>query len=426
MKTFLKRYLLIGLWMAAACSPALRAGEQGDALPIEDLQMFAEIFGKIKADYVEEIDDKELLKLAIKGMLAGLDDHSAFLEPAGFEKMQTDTDGQFGGLGIEVTKEGGLIKVVAPIEGTPADEAGLISGDYIVEIDGVSVLEMPLHDALTRMRGKPGTEIELTVEREGRDEPFKVGIVRSVIQIQTVRSELLEPGLGYLRLSSFQSGTAQHMRVQIHSLVEDNQDSLDGLVLDLRNNPGGVLSSAVEISDIFLDGGDIVSIKGRIPASRKVYSAQPGDILNAKPMVVLVNAGSASASEIVAGALQDHKRAVIVGTNTYGKGSVQSIIPINFGRALKLTTSLYYTPADRSIQEKGISPDIVSYDYSEAFDIGYGADSESSQGADTAELTLEKKLEADNQLLQAVNLLRGMRIIGSSAREQEVAAEGAT
>ena len=357
-------------------------------------------------------------------MLAGLDAHSAFLEPVGYKQMQTDTDGQFGGLGIEVTKENDLIKVVAPIDGTPADEAGLQSGDFIIEIDGVSVLKMPLNEAVSKMRGEPGTEIGLTIQREGVPDLFQVELVRTVIQLQSVRSELLEPGLGYLRLSSFQSGTAQHMRVQIKALVDDNEGSLDGLVLDLRNNPGGILSSAVEISDMFLDGGDIVSIKGRIESSRKTYSAQPGDILDAKPMVILVNGGSASASEIVAGALQDHKRAVIVGTNTFGKGSVQSIIPINYGRALKLTTSLYFTPDDRVIQKKGIAPDITAelsvngnYDYWDAEQVE--DDSESEEGAEQSETTLAQRMRGDNQLLQAVNLLKGMRIIGSAAEPEQ-------
>ncbi|MCY4148129.1 MAG: S41 family peptidase [Gammaproteobacteria bacterium] len=407
-----------------AISPSLKAAEKDNSLPIEELQMFAEIFGKIKADYVEEIDDKDLLTYAINGMLAGLDAHSAFLEPVGYKQMQTDTDGQFGGLGIEVTKENDLIKVVAPIDGTPADEAGLQSGDFIIEIDGVSVLKMPLNEAVSKMRGEPGTEIGLTIQREGVPDLFQVELVRTVIQLQSVRSELLEPGLGYLRLSSFQSGTAQHMRVQIKALVDDNEGSLDGLVLDLRNNPGGILSSAVEISDMFLDGGDIVSIKGRIESSRKTYSAQPGDILDAKPMVILVNGGSASASEIVAGALQDHKRAVIIGTNTFGKGSVQSIIPINYGRALKLTTSLYFTPDDRVIQKKGIAPDITAelsvngnYDYWDAEQVE--DDSESEEGAEQSETTLAQRMRGDNQLLQAVNLLKGMRIIGSAAEPEQ-------
>lgn len=424
MNTFVKRSLFC-LWIVMAFSPALKAAEKNGSLPIEELQMFAEVFGKIKADYVEEIDDKDLLTHAINGMLAGLDAHSAFLEPSGFKKMQTDTDGQFGGLGIEVTKEDGLIKVVAPIDGTPADEAGLQSGDLIVEIDGASVLEMPLSEALSKMRGEPGTEIELTIQREGLPDLFQVELVRSVIQIQSVRSELLEPGLGYLRLSSFQSGTAQHMRVQIKALVDDNDGSLDGLVLDLRNNPGGILSSAVEISDMFLDGGDIVSIKGRIASSNKTYSAKPGDILDAKPVVILVNGGSASASEIVAGALQDHKRAVIIGTNTFGKGSVQSIIPINYGRALKLTTSLYFTPDDRVIQKKGIAPDITAQ-LSVLNDYGYGEDfemaidgTESGEEPEQPESTLAQRLDQDNQLLQAVNLLRGMRIIGSVAEPKQ-------
>lgn len=408
-----------------AISPALKAAEKNNSLPIEELQMFAEVFGKIKADYVEEIDEKDLLTYAINGMLAGLDAHSTFLEPVGYKQMQTDTDGQFGGLGIEVTKENGLIKVVAPIDGTPADEAGLQSGDFIVEIDGVSVLKIPLSEALSKMRGEPGTEIELTIQREGVPDLLQVELVRSVIQIQSVRSELLAPGLGYLRLSSFQSGTAQHMRVQIKALIDDNEGSLDGLVLDLRNNPGGILSSAVEISDMFLDGGDIVSIKGRIELSNKTYSAQPGDILDAKPMVILVNGGSASASEIVAGALQDHKRAVIVGTNTFGKGSVQSIIPINYGRALKLTTSLYFTPDDRVIQKKGIAPDIMAqlsrdgdYDYWEDLEQVMD-DPEPEEGAEQSETTLAQRLRGDNQLLQAVNLLKGMRIIGSVEESEQ-------
>ncbi|MXZ81522.1 MAG: S41 family peptidase [Gammaproteobacteria bacterium] len=425
MKVLVKRRLLYCLLVALTVSPAASA-QENSALPLEELQVFAEVFGKIKSEYVEEVEDKELIRFAIRGMLSGLDAHSAFLEHDDFEKMQTETDGQFGGLGIEVTKENGLIRIVTPLDGTPAHEAGLEPGDIILKIDGVSVQDMHLDEALTRMRGEPGTEIRLTVHREGVNDLIEVDMVRTVIQIQSVRSELLEPGLGYLRVSSFQSGTAQNMRVQIKELVDDNQGDLDGLVLDLRNNPGGVLSGAVEISDMFLDGGDIVSIKGRIPSSNQTYSAQPGDVLNAMPMVVLVNGGSASASEIVAGALQDHKRAVIIGTNTFGKGSVQSVIPMNYGGALKLTTSLYFTPSDRSIQVTGISPDISSQqaviaeflDPDTQFresDLNQHLENASpEEELPTPGSTLQERFGQDYQLLQAVNLLKGMTIIGSS------------
>ncbi len=334
------------------------AEEVVQALPLEELQVFAEVFGKIKSEYVEEIGDAELLNNAIQGMLRGLDPHSEFLAPEDFQEVRISTEGKFGGLGVEVTIEDNLIKVVAPIDDTPAQDAGLRSGDIIVRIDGEQVLGLNLADAVERMRGEPGTSTVLTIARPGIPEPFDVPLVRAVIKVVSVRGSLLEEGIGYARISSFQGGTSANLRRRIETLKQANGGRLNGLVLDLRNNPGGVLSSAVRVSDLFLETGTVVLTRIRGDVVENIYEAKPGDILEGSPIVVLLNGGSASASEIVAGALQDNQRAIIMGTRSFGKGSVQTIIPVNNGGALKLTTSRYYTPQGRSIQAQGIVPDL--------------------------------------------------------------------
>ncbi len=411
-----------------------------EPLPLEELQVLAEVFGTIKSGYVDEVTDVKLLRNAIKGMLTGLDPHSAFLEPEAFKEVRISTEGKFGGLGIEVTTEGGRIRIVSPIDGSPAADADLRTGDIVTRIDGKLVGD-DLAKAVDSMRGEPGTRIVLTISRKGESEPLEVPLVRAVIKVASVRGEILEPGYGYARISSFQSSTANNLRGQIEKLVRENEAELQGLVLDLRNNPGGVLNGAVQVSDLFLEDGVIVSTRGRGNKEVSNESAKPGDVLKKSPLVVLVNGGSASASEIVAGALQDHKRAIIMGTKTFGKGSVQTVIPMNNGSALKLTTSRYYTPLDRSIQARGISPDIVvsqtqvaegqsnrgvrETDLQGHLPNGQPSIEENSD-SETAPVVIEEKdvaasdesaselLMADFQVREALNLLKGMSLVKSN------------
>ena len=428
----LKR-LLIGLAAAFCLGPlwVAHAGQAENAvqLPIEDLKIFAEIFGKIKSDYVEDIDDSQLLNDAIKGMLNGLDPHTVYLDPDSFREMNIDTHGEFGGLGLEVTMENGVIRIVAPIDDTPAHKAGLKSGDLIISMDGVQVKGLSLGESVSLMRGKPGSEIVLTIVRKDRPEPFEVTLKRAIIQLESVRAELLETGFGYVRVIQFQIGTATSLRQQLARLAREAGTALKGLVLDLRDNPGGVLDGAIQVSDTFLRDGLIVSTRGRAEDSEVTFSASPKDYLNDAPLVVLVNGGSASASEIVAGALQDHGRALILGTTTFGKGSVQTILPMLNGAALKLTTARYYTPNDRSIQATGITPDVVSQP----------AESSQTPDGDASRLResdlaghLENELEKDQnatvdtktdpllfsdlQVREALNILKGMVI----ARQQSL------
>ncbi len=348
-------------------------------LPIEDLRIFAEVFGKIKADYVEDVDDKKLLTEALNGMLGGLDPHSTFLDQDHFKEMQQGTAGEFGGLGIEVGMEDGFVKVISPIEDTPAFKAGLKSGDLIIKLDDKSVKGMSLNDAVKIMRGKPGSSIDVQVLRKEQGAaPFTVKITRAQIKSQSVKSKLIEENYGYLRVTQFQERTGEDVAKSINKLFEENKKPLDGLILDLRNNPGGLLNAAVAVSAAFIPEGElVVYTEGRAKDSKMHLTAipenfvrdpkknyikkLPADIQNT-PLVVLVNNGSASASEIVAGALQDHERALIVGTKSFGKGSVQSILPMNNGTAIKLTTARYFTPKGRSIQAKGIDPDIIVED----------------------------------------------------------------
>jgi len=329
-------------------------------LPLNELRSFTEVFSRIKSDYVEPVEDKKLLEDAVQGMLAGLDPHSAYLDADSFKDMRVETEGQFGGLGIEVTMENGFVKVVSPIEDTPAARAGVKPGDLIIRLDDKAVKGLTLTEAVRFMRGKPGSDITLTIVREGATKPLKITLTRAVIKIQSVKSRMLESGFGYVRVTQFQAGTDKGLAEALKKLETENKGTLRGMILDLRNNPGGVLNSAVGVSDAFLDKGLIVYTEGRVADSKMKLSATPGDLLSGAPMVVLINGGSASASEIVAGALQDHKRAVIMGTKSFGKGSVQTIIPVSNGAALKITTARYYTPSGRSIQASGIVPDIVT------------------------------------------------------------------
>ncbi len=348
---------LFGHTRAVIAEKAEEAPASG--LPLEELRVFAEVFGRIKNDYVEPVDDRKLLKYAIEGMLSGLDPHSAYLDEEDYRDIRVGTSGEFGGLGIEVGMENGFVKVIAPIDDTPAQRAGVRSGDLIIRLDDQPVKGMTLDEAVKQMRGKPGTKIRLTIVREGEDKPIVITVVRDVIKTVSVKQRMLEPGFGYVRLSQFQARTPEDMLSGIATLKREAGGSLKGLVLDLRNNPGGVLNAAVAVSDAFLTSGTIVYTEGRIRDSQLKFKAAPDDALEGAPMVVLVNGGSASASEIVAGALQDHKRAVIMGQQTFGKGSVQTIVPVNDRTAVKLTTARYFTPNGRSIQAEGIVPDIL-------------------------------------------------------------------
>ncbi len=337
----------------------LAGKHETETLPLEDLRTFTEIFAKIKNDYVEPIADKDLLENAIRGMLAGLDPHSAYLVPEDYKELQAGTSGEFGGLGIEVGMEDGFVKVISPIDDTPAYHAGVKAGDLVIRLDDTPVKGMALSDAVKIMRGKPGTDIVLTIVRDGVDRPLNITITRDVIRVTSVKSRMLDPGYGYVRISQFQSRTGENLRQELAKLENEADGPLKGLVLDLRNNPGGVLSAAVSVSDAFLKDGIIVYTEGRLDDAKLKFNAKPTDILDGAPLVVLVNGGSASASEIVAGALQDHNRAIIMGQKTFGKGSVQTILPMDNGSALKLTTAKYYTPSGVSIQATGISPDIT-------------------------------------------------------------------
>lgn len=333
--------------------------EDVQTLPFDELRTFTEIFGRIKQDYVEPVSDKKLLEDAIRGMLAGLDPHSAYLASEEYRELQEGTTGQFGGLGIEVGMENGFVKVVSPIDDTPAQKAGIKAGDLIVRLDDQPVKGMTLGEAVKIMRGEPGSQIVLTVIREGEEAPLKFEITRDIIKVKSVKSRLLEKDYGYIRISSFQSGTGESLLEAVADLKKENEKPLNGIVLDLRNNPGGVLNAAVDVSDAFIESGVIVYTEGRIKNSEMRFNATPDDVINGAPIVVLINGGSASASEIVAGALQDHKRAIIMGEKSFGKGSVQTILPTSNGAAVKLTTARYFTPSGRSIQAEGIEPDVT-------------------------------------------------------------------
>jgi carboxyl-terminal processing protease len=362
----IKPRILLGLLAGLALGVSLSLGhgvfadrEKQYSVPLEELRIFTDVYTRIKKDYVVEIDDKELLEHAIRGMLAGLDPHSSFLNEEEFRELQIGTTGEFGGLGIEVGMEDGFVKVISPIDDTPAQRAGVKAGDLVIRLDDKPVKGMTLNEAVKIMRGKKGTKITLTIVREGADKPLKITITRDVIRVKSVKSKLLEPDFGYVRITNFQSKTTRNLIDAVKALKDENSGPLKGLVLDLRNNPGGVLTGAVGVSDAFLDDGLIVYTEGRVEDSVLRYSATKGDIIDGAPLVVLINGGSASASEIVAGAMQDHKRAIIMGTRSFGKGSVQTILPLKENSALKLTTARYFTPSGISIQAQGIEPDIV-------------------------------------------------------------------
>lgn len=402
-------------------------------LPLKELRNFTEIFDRIRNSYVEPVDDKTLLQYAIDGMLSNLDPHSDYLLPDDFNELQEHTTGKFGGLGIEVGIEDGLIKVVTPIDDTPAEKAGIKAGDFIVSLDGKPVREMSLTNAIDQMRGEPGTDIELSIRRKGEPEILDFVLTRAEIKVASVRGESLGDGIGYLRITQFQDKSGPELIEAITKLQEkaqENKESLNGLVLDLRNNPGGVLEAAVEVSDAFLNTGLIVYTEGRISESDFRYSATEATIAENIPLIVLVNGGSASASEIVAGALQDHKRAIIVGTQSFGKGSVQSVLPIGGDKAIKLTTARYFTPSGRSIQAQGIHPDVyVEQSEVTPYEQSYYKESDlpghlANGNDENTPLTSNKNnhqvednlLNKDFQLYQAFTLLKGWSVFQHHAK----------
>ncbi len=340
--------------------PLLAQEGARDGSVYEQLDLFGDIFERIRAQYVEEVDEEELIEAAINGMLTSLDPHSSYLSPKDAADMRVQTRGEFGGLGLEVTQEEGFVKVVSPIDDTPADAAGIEAGDFITHVDGESVLGLTLDEAVELMRGPVGSEIIITVVREGADDPFDVSIIRDTIKLTAVRHRTVGDTV-VLRVTTFNDQTYPNLKEGLEEEVEalGGLENVNGIVLDLRNNPGGLLNQSIRVSDAFLEAGEIVSTRGRDPQDGDRFNATPGDLVNGKPIVVLLNGGSASASEIVAGALQDHRRAIVIGTKSFGKGSVQTVMPLRSDGAMRLTTARYYTPSGRSIQALGISPDIV-------------------------------------------------------------------
>ncbi len=400
----------------------------------EQLDLFGDIFERIRSQYVEEVEAEELIEAAIDGMLTSLDPHSSYLSPDDAQAMRVQTRGEFGGLGIEVTQEEGFVKVVSPMDGTPADDAGIEAGDFITHVDGESLLGMTLDEAVDLMRGPVGSEIIITVVREDEPEPFDVSIIRDTITLTAVRSRTVGETV-VLRITTFSDQTFPTMRQQFAEQVEEagGMDNVNGFVLDLRNNPGGLLTQAVRVSDAFLDSGEIVSTRGRDPQDGDRFNAQPGDLADGKPIVVLINGGSASASEIVAGALQDHRRAIVVGTKSFGKGSVQTVMPLRGDGAMRLTTARYYTPSGRSIQALGVSPDIIveqpprreEEDEDEARNGRSEADLRGSLSSDLSEderRQIEEDRERaqaaadlrdeDYQLAYAIDILKGLAALG--------------
>jgi carboxyl-terminal processing protease len=406
---------------------AAREDDNPEGIPLNKLHEFAQVINQIQTYYVEEVSDDVLFENAIQGMVNSLDPHSAYLDESDFDDLKISTSGKFGGLGIEVTMEDGFVKVITPIDDTPAARAGIEPGDLIVRIDDTPVKGLTLREAVDKMRGPKDTYVILTVIREEEPQPLKIRIMREIIKVQNVKASLLEPNYGYIRLTHFQANTARDMQEALDKLEDENGGRLRGLVLDLRNNPGGVLDAAVEVTDTFLEAdeldysGVIVYTKGRIAQSRLVDTAKTEDMLEGAPLVVLVNAGSASASEIVAGALQDHHRAVIMGTRTFGKGSVQTVLPLGENKGLKLTTAFYYTPSGRSIQAEGIEPDVVIEDVKvtgeqeededsiRESDLPRHLDGEAPKGNEKS-INSRELLKKDYQLNEAVNVLKALNI----------------
>ncbi len=399
-------------------------GSSSDEEKYKYLDLFGQVFDRVRSSYVEEVTDQELIEKAIDGMLSGLDPHSGFMNEEVFQEMQMDTEGKFGGLGIEITMEEGFVKVIAPIEDTPAYEAGVLAGDYIIQIDETPVFGLTLNEAVELMRGKKGEPIVITISR-ANTEPFEIEIIRDYIKIRSVKSEVLN-NIGYLRITSFNEQTESGLLDAIKKIEKENQ--IKGYVLDVRSNPGGLLTQAVKVTDIFLERGEIVSTRGRDKKDIRRYRAKKSDKTNGKPLVVIIDGGSASASEIVAGALQDHKRAIIIGTQSFGKGSVQTIIPFQVSNSdnltgIRLTTARYYTPSGESIQGKGIVPDIIieqgefeSFNYKRFSEsdlkdsLDKNNEEELEDNADNELSEFEKRLELDYQLRRAFDLVQGVSL----------------
>jgi carboxyl-terminal processing protease len=395
---------------------------QDERLPLRELRLFTQVFEQIRRGYVEEVADTELLENAIAGLLLELDPHSVYLNQTDYEELQESATGEYGGLGLQVGSERGMIKVIAPIDDSPAAKAGIEAGDFIVEVDGTPVRGMAVQKAIDKLRGEKGTSIKLTLFREGEDGPLDITVVRGTIQVSSVRSRIIEPGYGYVRVSQFQVSSGKDFKKELLSLKE-KEPALKGLIIDLRNNPGGLVPASVEIADAVLDGGTVVYTEGRLPSANISFDAESGDLLEGTPIVVLINGGSASASEIVAGALQDHQRAAIIGTQSFGKGSVQTVIPLGDGRAVKLTTARYFTPNGRSIQAEGIVPDIIvepaeirlykkRKQVREADLDGHleQADSKKEKAKDR-----DEDITDDNQLYEALNVLKGFQLLAKKA-----------
>ncbi|MFI0473057.1 S41 family peptidase [Halomonas sp. HMF6819] len=388
-----------------------------EALPLEEIQTFAEVFERIKRGYVEEVDDATLLRNAMRGLLSELDPHSAYLDVNEFQSLRESTEGEFGGIGIEVGNEDGQLMVITPIDDTPASQAGLLARDLIIAIDGTPTESLSLQEAVTLMRGEPGSELTLSILRAGEDSPREITLAREVIRSESVKHELLEPGYGYLRISQFQSRTPEQASDALSRM--SREQPLQGLVLDLRNNPGGVLQSAVGVADLFLDSGLIVYTEGRLANTEMSFSANPATPARDTPLVVLINGGSASAAEIVAGALQDQRRGIIMGTESFGKGSVQQIMPLGNGEGLKLTTALYYTPNGRSIQAQGIEPDVevvrgrleVAEGRREIREIDLDGHLNNQDGGTSDRGEFSERLSDDYQLSEALNLLKALNVV---------------
>jgi carboxyl-terminal processing protease len=405
------------------------ATEDNSRLPLQELRRFTDAFSHIRKHYVEEVSDQELFDLAIHGMLTGLDPHSNYLEPKEFEELQEDTSGEFGGLGIEIDQDDGFIRVVTPIDDSPAKAAGIQAGDLIIKLDGDSVRGMSIEESIEVMRGAPGTKLELEVISEGSNRPTKITVLRDIIKVPSVRSRELEPGFAYIRIAQFQAKTGDETKDAIQNFL-DSDNALKGIVLDLRNNPGGVLSAAAEVAEAVQDGGLVVYTEGRSSADRTDLFAADGDMTKGVPVVVLINGGSASASEIVAGSLQDHKRAIIMGSDSFGKGSVQAVIQVSEDHAIKLTTALYFTPEGRSIQALGIKPDIEvarakvevikGRNLTEADLSGHLKNAngkQQSKGEERRKDQAESLLQRDNQLYEALSLLKGLHIIDQGKKQ---------
>ena len=429
---------VLGLVVTSQVAGPLLAQEQGQQASVyEQLDLFGDIFERIRAGYVEEVDDRELIEAAINGMLTSLDPHSSYMAPREFTEMREQTRGEFGGLGIEVTQQDGFVKVVSPIDGTPAAQAGIQAGDFITHVNSESVMGLTLNQAVEMMRGPVGSEIVITVVREGVQDPIEVSIIRDTIKLTAVKGRVLGKTV-VLRITTFNEQTYSNLEDSLKKGIEEvgGIDALSGVVLDLRNNPGGLLNQAIAVSDAFLESGEIVSTRGRNPDDAERYGARPGDLSSGKPIVVLINGGSASASEIVAGALKDHHRAVVVGTKSFGKGSVQTIIPLKSDGAMRLTTARYYTPSGRSIQALGVAPDIIvkqppmqpETDVAEAepktrseADLRGILENDSFTDDERAQMEAERLLaeeaaklrREDYQLAYAIDILRGLSVLGA-------------